>query len=327
MNGDPDWEIRKTAFEAIERVAIENRGLLPWRSISQGFRFGGDKVHFASKGQGIFQPRQMSAALSIRTSVPRGGRPTRYRDQRFPADSSTGLIYYDLTLGGSSNWRNRQLLEAWRRGAQLIYFLGVDPALYEALWPIWIVDVDETDGRALLAAQDTVDSELSSVEALRREQREKEVAGLANKGTESPDLMQIEPTYTLVPAKRRNHQAWFSSRIKSVYGYRCALSGLPLRHLLVGAHIWPDAEGGPAHVTNGICMSTLHHTAYDTNLIGIDPAFRVHVSNRVLANRDGPLLGALQELNNRKIRLPADDRAQPNQDYLERRFAEYQSAN
>jgi len=36
-------------------------------------------------------------------------------------------------------------------------------------------------------------------------------------------------------SKRRNHQAWFSKHVRSVYGYRCAFSNLPLGKLLVGA--------------------------------------------------------------------------------------------
>ena len=327
MKGDPDREIRAAAFEAIERVAIQNQGLIPWRSIARGFQFRDDQVHFASKALGIFKPRQMSAALSIRTGVPRKGRQSHYRDQLIRADSTSGLIHYDLASGKSSARDNRNLFEAYERGSPLIYFLGVEPALYEALWPVWIVKVNESEGRVFLAAPDTIDAEINSVEAVRREQQTREFEGGIERGSEPPNLMQINRTYSLVRAKRRNHQAWFSSRIKSVYGYKCALSGLPLRNLLVGAHILPDAEDGPAHVTNGICMSTLHHTAYDTNLIGIDPGCRVHVSRRVLASKDGPLLETLRTLNHQKIRLPADTRAHPNRDYLERRFTQYQMAN
>ena len=111
-------------------------------------------------------------------------------------------------------------------------------------------------------------------------------------------------SYYLVESKQRNHQAWFSSRTKSAYGYRCAFSGLPLRNLLVGAHIVPDAEDGPASVANGICMSTLHHTAFDTHLIGVDPDLRIHVAQSVFEGRDGPLLESLKALASRSLRVP-----------------------
>ena len=140
--------------------------------------------------------------------------------------------------------------------------------MYEALWPVWVEEFSEADERVLISAHDTVNASVSSVMA-----------------SGSAEQLQVEATYSLRVSRQRNHQAWFSSRTKSAYGYRCALSGLPLRNLLVGAHILPDAQGGPASVTNGICMSTLHHTAFDTNLIGIDPDFRVHVASPDIASR------------------------------------------
>ena len=50
---------------------------------------------FANRAKGIFKPRQMSAALSIKTTVPRSGRSLWYRDQSFDAanlDGATGLL-------------------------------------------------------------------------------------------------------------------------------------------------------------------------------------------------------------------------------------------
>ena len=132
-----------------------------------------------------------------------------------------------------------------------------------------------------------------------------------------------EPSYYLVETRQRNHQAWFSSRTKSAYGYRCAFSGLPLRDLLVGAHIVPDSEGGVASVRNGICMSSLHHTAFDAHLIGVDPDLRIHVGQSVFDSRDGPLLESLKDLDSRSIRVPMEESLQPKREYLERRFDQF----
>jgi putative restriction endonuclease len=37
-------------------------------------------------------------------------------------------------------------------------------------------------------------------------------------------------------------------------------------------------------------MCSLHHTAYDTNVIGISPDYVVHVRGGVLREQDGPML-------------------------------------
>lgn len=278
MRADPDTAIRAAAFAELERMVLA-RGVLPWAAIARGFGFGGEIVRFASRPVGIFKPKQMSAALSIRTVAPRTGRTAWYRDQQGGSDHRTGLVPYDLARGGRENHSNQALLEAMRRQAPLIYFVAAAPGSYEPVWPVWVEDLDFDAGRVLLAASDPLNPSLSSIQAVQEE-------GLANELRER--------SYSLVAASRRNHQAWFSNRTKSAYGHRCAFSGLPLRRLLVGAHILPDSEDGPATVTNGICMSTLHHAAFDAYLIGVDTDRRVHVARSVQDGRDGPLLESLK---------------------------------
>ena len=126
-------------------------------------------------------------------------------------------------------------------------------------------------------------------------------------------------------ARRRNHQAWFSKHVRSVYGYRCAFSNLPLGKLLVGAHIKADEEGGPASVSNGICMSTLHHAAFDSYLIGVDPELKIHVSRSIFDADDGPLLASLQGLDGATMRVPQMREARPDRGFLEWRFEKFRA--
>ena len=42
-------------------------------------------------------------------------------------------------------------------------------------------------------------------------------------------------------------------------------------------------------VSNGLPLTKIHHAAFDAHLIGIDPDYRIHVSERLL-DRDGPFL-------------------------------------
>ena len=41
-------------------------------------------------------------------------------------------------------------------------------------------------------------------------------------------------------------------------------------------------------------LSKIHHAAFDAHLIGIDPDYRIHVSDRLLTLHDGPMLEALK---------------------------------
>ena len=77
----------------------------------------------------------------------------------------------------------------------------------------------------------------------------------------------------------------------AAYGNRCVISGLPEPRLLDAAHIVADTDEtlGQPIVTNGLPLSKLHHAAFDANLIGIDPDFRIHVSEALLSMNDGPM--------------------------------------
>ena len=306
--GDPDWAIRAKAFEVLEHLGLEFNGRIPWDRINAGFEFQGENIKFASRALGIFKSRQMSAALSVKTVVPKAGRNIWYQDQEKVFDFDSGLLPYDLAKGSLESGANAQLRLAHERKAPIIYFRGVESAVYDAVCPIWIERFDSVQRRVLLAAPDVVHSNLSSVNALASSQTEVR-----------------EASWAISQGKRRNHQAWFSSVVKSAYGYRCAFSGLPLRNLLVGAHIIPDAEAGPMAVTNGICMSTLHHSAYDSFLIGVDPDYRVHVARNVLEERDGPILESLKGLDRQKLlHLPVNEAERPSQTYLEQRFKQFE---
>ncbi|SFO12170.1 hypothetical protein [Nitrosospira briensis] len=47
----------------------------------------------------------------------------------------------------------------------------------------------------------------------------------------------------------------------------------------------------------GIPLSKIHHAAFDAHLININPDYRLHVSERLLAQKDGPMLAALKRLD------------------------------
>ena len=300
-----DKAVRDAALLSIVKLSAAWNSVVPWSEIERGFIAGGRKYCYASKALGIFKPKELEATLSIRTSIPKQGRKKWYRDQKtgeLVVENDDVLKSYDLERG-SKAYRNQYLERAIQEGLPLIYFHGIAPALYQPIAPVWGVNYDEREGRISLRA------------------------------TPPPAIKNIENVPSIVPShswgvhKTRNHQARFSTNVRAAYGWRCAFSNLPVRELLVGAHIIPDSEDGPASVNNGISMSTLHHSAFDANLIGIDPKFKIHVSPILLKQNDGKFLDELKQLGrgNRKIALPSDHTDWPKEEFLEQRFETFLS--
>ena len=89
-----------------------------------------------------------------------------------------------------------------------------------------------------------------------------------------------------------------------------------------------DLFGSAVTERYGICMSALHHVAFDSHLIGVDPDYGIHVSSQSRRSqsrrkRDGELLEGLKGLDGSRLTLPEDPDDRPMRDYLERRFARY----
>lgn len=128
--------------------------------------------------------------------------------------------------------------------------------------------------------------------------------------------------------KERLHQATFREAVLYAYGGRCAITGLPETQLLDAAHIIADGDEALGHpvVPNGLSLSKIHHAAFDAHLIGIDPDYRLHVSDRLLDQEDGPMLQALKQLNGSGLHLPSRSQDYPDRDRLDRRFETFRKA-
>src|SRR5262249_13767168 len=155
---------------------------------------------------------------------------------------------------------NRWLREAHEHQIPIIYFLGIAPGRYQAFVPAYI---SGWDGKALKA---------------------RVAFGLPDADTHTPPENQLERRYALRSVKQRLHQSSSREAVIAAYAGRCALSGLPEPLLLDAAHIIADKHElfGQPIVQNGIPLSKIHHAAFDAQLIGIDPDYRLHVSSRLL---------------------------------------------
>ena len=309
LANDVDTPIRLAAFEQLRRLVAANGGALPWAAINAGFKVGPNHVRFASAAEGIFKPVQMSGLLSIKTVVPTPAGRIWYHDQTQSDErvrSRSDVMRYAFKGGNPDDARNLWLRDAMRRNLPIIYFYGVAPAMYEPIFPVFVVGWDPATLTCSIAA------------------------GTAASATDEwTPPTPAERRYTMQVVRHRLHQAMFRERVVEAYGRRCALTGLPEVKLVDAAHIVPDADDalGQPDIRNGICMSKIHHAAFDTNLIGIDPDFRIHVSDNLLALHDGPMLEqALKALAGRQMRLPESRALWPDRQRLEVRFKQFRDA-
>jgi putative restriction endonuclease len=205
----------------------------------------------------------------------------------------------------------------------IVYFLGIAPARYQAIVPTFIVDWDAENLRAQIA--------FGTEQRLIVSQSSAPVVGpgVSDPGaTYEGDLPSSEERrYALRTMKQRLHQASFREAVLEAYRGRCAFSGLPEPLLLDAAHIVADRDErwGQPLVTNGLPLSKVHHAAFDAHLIGVDPDYRIHVSDRLLARHDGEILQALKALNGSAIRLPRREQDAPSRERLEFRFSQFKS--
>ena len=301
-----DTAMRLAAFEQVRRLT-ELHGQLTAALLKPGFDFQGTRIPLMNPQRGIFKPRQMRFLLSIKTVVPKRGGKVWYDDQR---DAHREIYQGQETVGYAFMGTdpevadNRWLREAYERQVPVIYFLGVSPGRYQAMVPTFISGWNPAALKASISF------------------------GLPDRVDFAAPPQAAERRYALRLVKQRLHQDSFRDAVIAAYGGRCALSGLREHRLLDAAHIVSDKDEllGQPVVPNGLPLSKIHHAAFDADLIGIDPDYRVHVSDRLLTQRDGPMLDALKQLQGGPLHLPSRIGDRPDPDRLAERFERFKTA-
>jgi putative restriction endonuclease len=253
--------------------------------------------------QGIWKPRQLEAALSFRTVYARDPSQRPYDDEQGP----DGFLRYKWRGANPDHPDNRALRQAMVAQVPLIWFQGVASGSYLPIYPVWLAD-EEPGAQQFVVSVDE--------EALRLRR---------DLSLEDPDLVR---SYAERVVKARLHQPLFRQRVLLAYQNRCSICRLRHTRLLDAAHVLADTEGGQPIVTNGIAMCKIHHAAYDADIFGIDPTYKVGVRPDVMKELDGPTLRyTLQEINGSQIELPHRHSARPNPDLLEVRWQRFQQAS
>lgn len=287
------------AFAFLEEQAAIHGEVLPWGVLTAGFTHDDRRVPLLGP-QGIFKPAVLTEMpLSITTAPPKAGKPRPYEDEFTPE----GLLLYRYRGTDPRHPDNVGLRKAMETQTPVVYFHGVVPGQYLALWPVFIVG----DDPAQLTFTADVEQRLTPV---------------------SDEVeTHYERAYVTRQVRQRVHQADFRIRVIAAYREMCAVCRLKHKELLDAAHILPDThELGDPLITNGMALCKLHHAAFDQNIIGVRPDLIVEVNQRVLDEIDGPMLvHGLQGFHGSTLTVPRKTNLRPDPQLLETRYELFRS--
>jgi len=283
--------VRLLVFEWLDQRML-GQPWLSWEELTKGFETPLGKIPLITM-RGIWNPRQLEHTLSITSTI---GGPY--------SDTWLSQAEFEYAYQGQSGLAgdNTKLRRAMQEQIPLIYFQQLAVGKYLPIYPVYVVG-DNTDTRTFtVSTAKAVD--FSPVEALGSENR---------KG------------YKEQVTRRRLHQPRFRAEVILAYSSSCAICRLRHVQLLDAAHIIPDSESnGFARVANGMALCKIHHAAYDSNVMGISPDYRVHVRADIMLEVDGPMLkNGIQAMDGTQISTPKSSSLKPDRDALAWRFERF----
>lgn len=300
VSDDFDARLRREAQEWLTVRTHDGQVPVSWQDL-QDFEVDGRPFKLMDPQRGIRKPRTLTAALSIRTTYTAEGRDRPYEDVL----GSDGLLRYKWRGDDPNHPENVALREARRQQAPLIWFFGVGPALYQPVYPVYLLG-EEQNRQQFVVAHDVTRELIADTPVTEHVRR-----------------------YILRETRQRVHQPVFRASVIRAYRSRCAVCALGHHQLLDAAHIVPDGdEAGVAAVRNGLALCKIHHAAYDCHVLGIRPDLVVEIRADLLDEVDGPTLehGLKGRHGQRLMALPAVRAERPDPELLELSHARFRAA-
>jgi putative restriction endonuclease len=291
-------KIRLHIFEWLN-LQISIYGNVLTSSIINSYKYKGELIYLHGN-KGIWKPKQLNHPISI-SSDPKG----KYSDN-FISDS---LLHYGYEGSKPNYWTNSLLRDALKEKIPLIYLHKISKGKYFVHFPVFIVKDEPNLLRFTVAAENQF--QFGHEETI----------------IEEPEVKYLRQEYATREVKQRMYQQTFRELVLDAYRNNCAICRLKHRELLDAAHIIPDSEGGKPIVNNGLALCKIHHSAFDQNIIGINPDYIIEVRKDVLNEIDGPMLKhGIQEMHGNKLILPHSNSRKPNKDWLAIRFDNFLKA-
>jgi len=299
-----DEQIRLAAFKWLEKQSAVCGGIFPRTILDQGFEFQGRRVTLTGP-QGIWKPAVMKQPISITTAP-----GSRYDDKLL----DNGMLIYSYRGKDPYHSDNVGLRTVMQKAIPLVYFVGIEPNKYLAEWPVYVIDDNPSQLYFTIAFDESSLMFTQEIDS----QGNMKVA----------DSEQIR-RYATAQALFRLHQGEFRIRVLSAYQEKCAFCQLRHQQLLDAAHIIPDGEeGGEPIVPNGLSLCKIHHAAFDNNIVGLNPDYRIIVREDILEEIDGPILKyGIQKMHEQRIVLPTKKEYWPDRDRLQVRFIRFREAS
>ena len=261
----------------------------------ENFEVEGEIHKLIDQSKGIRNPNYLQATITIISD------PKSSYDDGMGSDS----LYRYAYEKGSENGSNRKLRRAMELQLPIVLLRKIRTGSFVPIFPVY-VQADDRKHRQFLLALD---------EGLRF--------------IDDPlHLTDDERRYADRMVRQRLHQPEFRAKVLLAYETQCAVCTLRRSALLDAAHITSDtAELGIPVISNGLSLCKIHHAAYDADLLGISPGYRVHINDDLLLETDGPMLKhGLQEMDGRSLTIPSRKSDRPDPARLEVRFDAFKQA-
>ena len=296
----PDDALRASCFASLDVLCATHGDDVPYTGgLDAGFAFRGRRVPFLSPQKGIYRAavQEGPAALSINTSF-----ASPYDDE-----ATNDGFFYAYRAGSIDQPDNRALRAACAHQVPLIYFIATQPGWYKPLYPTYVVEDDQVARRVLVSPGRMI--------------------GPVDERSPTPIEDVIERRYAVRETRVRLHQDRFRGRVLLAYSNRCTICRLKESRLLDAAHIVGDLEmKGEPSVSNGLSLCSIHHRAFDADLVGVSPDYTVHVAPRLLVDEDGPMLELLKGFDETTIVVPTRRAWKPDRERLAERFERFTAA-
>lgn len=309
LNDEEEIQFRESAFAWIRAQQLSKPFFT--RDDLSRFEFGGNSYRLIGPYTGIWKVSSLSdSAIAISTAYVPDGQKRPYED----GEGVDGLQRYKWRGTDPNQSDNRALRRTMQRRLPMLWLVGIGyvpgttTQLFDARFPVFLIGEEPSQYQFIIALEE-----------------DQKVLPTG----EPVAVQEIVKRYNERIVRNRYHQPLFRARVIHAYEERCAICRLPFTELLDAAHIRPDSQGGSAKISNGMSLCKIHHGAYDANIIGISPDYKVHVRESVLGTFDGPTLQhTIKEMDGESLRqLPTENSSLPDRELLAERYEVFRQAS